>query len=113
MAPSSHTPTTLPVTGRPLRLAVVGLGQIAELCLPPYVERADVEIVGLCDRDPARIERWSAVFPRATRTTDLDELLLQVDADVVDVLVPTPAHCAVATRVLDAGFHVQMQKPLA
>ena len=33
--------------------------------------------------------------------------------DVVDMLVPTPLHGAVATRVLDAGFHVQVQKPLA
>jgi predicted dehydrogenase len=33
--------------------------------------------------------------------------------DVVDVLVPTPAHAGVVTRLLDAGFHVQVQKPLA
>jgi predicted dehydrogenase len=31
----------------------------------------------------------------------------------VDVLVPTPAHADVATAVLEAGFHVQVQKPLA
>jgi predicted dehydrogenase len=95
-----------------VRVAVVGLGQIAELCLPPYVARDDVEIVGLCDRDPSRIDRWAKVFPDATGTTDLDTLL-QLDADVVDVLVPTPNHAEVVTRVLDAGFHVQVQKPLA
>ena len=32
-------PTPLPITGRPIRLAVVGLGQIAELVLPSYLER--------------------------------------------------------------------------
>lgn len=105
-------PTPLPITDRPVRVAVVGLGQIAELCLPPYAARDDVEIVGLCDRDPARIAPWHARFPNAATTTELDALL-QLDADVIDVLVPTPNHCEVVTRCLDAGFHVQVQKPLA
>jgi predicted dehydrogenase len=108
-------PTPLPITGRPVRLAVVGLGQIAELCLPPYAARDDVEVVALCDRDAERLARWAPVFPAATRHDDLDRLLdcNAGGADVVDVLVPTPDHSAVVTRVLDAGFHVQVQKPLA
>jgi predicted dehydrogenase len=105
-------PTPLPITGRPIRLAVVGLGQISELVLPTYVGRDDVEVVGLCDRDPQRLARWGSVFGGATTTTDLDELL-RIEADVVDVLVPTPAHAQVVVRVLEAGRHVQVQKPIA
>jgi len=104
-------PTPLPIR-RPLRLAVVGLGQISELVLPTYLERNDVVIVGLCDRDQARLDRWRAQCPDALATLELDELL-RVDADVVDVLVPTPAHADVVCQVLDAGYHVQVQKPLA
>src|SRR3954453_7156258 len=103
-------PTPLPITDRPVRLAVVGLGQISELVLPTYLERDDVVIVGLCDRDPTRLDRWRGACPDAITTTDLDELL-RVDADVVDVLVPTPAHADVVCRVFDAGYHVQVQKP--
>jgi predicted dehydrogenase len=94
-----------------VRLAVVGLGQIAELALPPYAQRDDVEVLGLCDLDPARLERWKADFPDAELTTDLDDLL-GLPVDVVDVLVPTPRHGEVATKVLEAGHHVQLQKPL-
>ena len=104
--------TRLPITDRGVRLAVVGLGQISELVLPTYVDRDDLDVVGLCDLDRARVDRWHRVFPNARATTDLDELL-RVDADVVDVLVPTPLHADVATAALDAGFHVQLQKPLA
>jgi predicted dehydrogenase len=104
--------TPLPIRGRPVRIAVVGLGQIAELALPPYLERDDVEVVGLCDRDDARLAAWGARIPGAVTTTDLDALLA-IDADVVDVLVPTPAHADVVVPVLDAGFHVQVQKPIA
>ncbi len=32
---------------------------------------------------------------------------------MVDVLVPTPAHADVVEQVLRAGYHVQVQKPLA
>lgn len=105
-------PTPLPITDRPVRVAVVGLGQIAELCLPPYLARDDVDVVGLCDLDPERVERWATTFAGATATGDLD-VLLDLDADVVDVLVPTPLHAEVVERVLEAGFHVQVQKPLA
>ena len=104
-------PTPLPIH-RPLRVAVVGLGQISELVLPTYLERDDVAIIGLCDHDEARLARWAPACPGAVVTTSLDDLLA-LDADVVDVLVPTPAHADVVCRVLDAGFHVQVQKPLA
>jgi predicted dehydrogenase len=105
-------PTPLPIIGRPVRLAVVGLGQIAELCLPPYVGRPDVEVVALCDRDPVRLARWQPVFPDAERLVDLDALS-SLDVDAVDALVPTPAHADVAVALLAAGYHVQLQKPLA
>ena len=34
-------PSALPITGRPLRVAAVGLGQISELMIPSYLERDD------------------------------------------------------------------------
>lgn len=105
-------PTPLPILGRPIRLAVVGLGQIAELMLPAYLSRDDVHIVAGCDRDPERLERWRPVLPGALLTTELDELL-QTDADIVDVLVPTYLHAEVAVAALEAGFHIQLQKPIA
>jgi predicted dehydrogenase len=106
-------PTPLPITDRAVRIGVVGLGQISELVLPSYVGRDDVEIVALCDREQEKVERWASTFPSASRTIDMDDLLARDDIDVVDVLVPTPAHGDVVCRVLEAGFHVQVQKPLA
>jgi predicted dehydrogenase len=107
-----HDPTPLPIGDRALRVAVVGLGQIAELCLPRYAERDDVDVVTLCDLDGDRTARWGRAFPRAQTTSDVGDVLA-CDADVVDVLVPTPHHALVVTQLLDAGFHVQVQKPLA
>jgi predicted dehydrogenase len=105
-------PTPLPIVGRPVRVGVVGLGQIAELCLPPYVGRDDVEVVALCDRDETRLPRWQSVFPGAATTTSLDGLR-ESAPDVVDVLVPTPLHAQVVNDALELDVHVQVQKPLA
>jgi predicted dehydrogenase len=105
-------PTPLPIEDRPIRVGVVGLGQIAELMLPPYLAHPDIEVVGLCDRETDRLARWAPDVPGALRTVELDELLAH-DLDVVDVLVPTPLHAEVGERVLEAGHHLQVQKPIA
>lgn len=107
-------PASLPIPAdRAIRVGVVGLGQIAELMLPPYLAHPEIEIVAACDASEERLRRWRDALPGATLTTELDELLARDDLDVVDVLVPTPAHGAVGARVLAAGHHMQIQKPIA
>jgi len=105
-------PTALPIVDRPIRVGVVGLGQIAELALPPYLAHDDVEVVAACDPDPDRVARWRAVLPDAALGPDVADVLA-ASPDVVDVLVPTPLHAEVALPILEAGFHVQLQKPVA
>ncbi len=105
-------PVPLPIEGRPIRVGVVGLGQIAELMLPPYLAHPDIDVVALCDRDDTRRDRWAPAVPGALLTGGLDELLA-ADLDVVDVLVPTPLHADIGVQVLDAGHHLQIQKPIA
>jgi predicted dehydrogenase len=106
-------PSPIPIPAdRPIRLGVVGLGQIAELMLPPYLRHPDVEVVALCDAEQARLDRWRPDVPGAAFVDDLDELLARDDLDVVDVLVPTPLHGEIGSRVVAAGHHLQIQKPI-
>ena len=70
-------PTPLPITDRPVRVAVVGLGQIAELCLPPYLDarrrrgRRPVRSRPGADRSVARR------VPRARRRPPISTTLLR------------------------------------
>ena len=64
--------------------------------LPAYAANGDFTVVGLCDRNPERVDRWAGVFPGALASTDLDQVLATAP-DVVDVLVPTPLHADVVT----------------
>ena len=104
-------PAPIPIVERPIRVGVVGLGQIAELMLPPYLARDDVQIVAACDRDAQRLARWRPDLQDALLTTELDALL-DADLDIVDVYVPTPLHADIGVKVVEAGMHVQLQKPI-
>ena len=106
-------PTPLPIVDRPCASRSSASARSPSWCSPRYLERDDVVIVGLCDRDEAQLGTLARrAVPTPCATTSLDELLT-LDADVVDVLVPTPAHADVVEQVLGAGYHVQVQKPFA
>ena len=80
--------------------------------LPAYLARNDVTIVGACDRDPERLTRWRPDLPDAVLASEVSDVLA-ASPDVVDVLVPTPLHTEVALPIIEAGFAVQLQKPVA
>ncbi len=96
----------------PLKVGFVGLGRIYDLCVLGYRNNPDAHVVALFDPDEAKRAARGAEWPEALQATSLDELLA-LDLDVVDVSVPTPAHCEIVTQCLRAGKNVNMQKPMA
>jgi len=93
-------------------VGIVGLGRIYDLNVRGHRDNPDTEVVALCDRSEARLAERGTEWPDAGRFTDLDRFLAE-DLDVVEVLVPTPAHCEVVTAAFEAGHHVNVQKPFA
>jgi predicted dehydrogenase len=71
------------------------------------------DLVWCCDADERARERWSASFPAARFTADLEDVLRDEQVDAVAVTTPVPSHAAVAERVLLAGKHCFVEKPLA
>ena len=110
-------PPILPITGRPIRFALVGCGRISANhieALRQHRERA--ELVAVCDNDPA------ALAAAATRTgarpyASLDALLARdgsgTDADIVCLATPSGLHPRQAIRVAQSGRHVLTEKPMA
>ena len=55
-----------------------------------------------------------ARLPRASRTAeDLEELLADPELDAIAIATPVPTHGELAVRVLEAGKHCFVEKPLA
>jgi predicted dehydrogenase len=101
-----------PYLDRPVRVGILGLGRVYDLTITGYHGNDDAEVVALCDTDPAKVAERGQEWPGATGYVDVEAFLAH-DMDLVEVLVPTPAHRDVVCRVLEAGFHVNVQKPMA
>ncbi|MGA8218705.1 MAG: Gfo/Idh/MocA family oxidoreductase, partial [Solirubrobacterales bacterium] len=71
------------------------------------------ELAWCCDSDAAKLDRWRRSFPDARFVLDLDELLDSPDLDAVAIATPVPTHAALTERVLRAGKHCFVEKPLA
>ncbi|MEX0736962.1 MAG: Gfo/Idh/MocA family oxidoreductase [Bacteroidota bacterium] len=97
------------------RIAVVGLGTIGQtIHLPILSKFPDVEIVAVCDFDPAKAEFVSRKYEIPRWYTDLSELL-KTEEDVVgiDICTSTFTHLDVAIASLEAKKHILVEKPLA
>ncbi|MFL5827136.1 MAG: Gfo/Idh/MocA family protein [Thermoleophilaceae bacterium] len=98
---------------RPVQLGVVGLGYWGPNLARNFDRLPDSDLRWICDASEDAVARWSPEFPRARTTTDLAEMLADPELEAVAVATPVPAHAETAQRVLAAGKHCFVEKPLA
>jgi len=101
------------MSDRSLRIAVVGLGYWGPNLARNFSAIAGSEVAWLCDASEEARDRVGASFPRARLTGDLDEILADPALDAVALATPVPSHADLAVRVLEAGKHCFVEKPLA
>src|SRR6185503_15247543 len=93
------------------KIALIGCGGIAEYHLRAY-RALGLDVVALCDRDPARAEKRRAEFyPSARVFTDYREVLARPEIDVVDLALHPTQRLAAIEAALLARKHVLSQKP--
>jgi predicted dehydrogenase len=96
-----------------LRVAVAGLGYWGPNLARNLDALAGCEVRWLCDASEEARERHRPAFPGALLTPELDEVLGDPEVDAVVLATPVPTHAALAERVLSAGRHCFVEKPLA
>jgi len=101
------------VSDAPVRLGVVGLGYWGPNLVRNFAMLPDCEVRWLADERPEARERAAALRPGVRVAEDLDELLQDSELDAVVLATPVPTHAALARRVLEAGKHCFVEKPLA
>jgi predicted dehydrogenase len=94
-----------------VRIGVAGLGYWGPNLARNFARLA--ELAWVCDASAERVERLAAAHPGARGTTALDDLLGDPDLDAIALATPVPSHAALAERVLRAGKHCFVEKPLA
>ena len=95
----------------PLRVAVVGAGQMGQLHVRVVVESEETELVAVVDLDP-EVERLPHLGT-ARRLDSVDELLAGRPPDLAIVSAPTSQHAALSLRLVEAGVPVLVEKPIA
>lgn len=102
-------------TNAPIRIGLIGVGGMARSHLGQLTPMPGVEIVALCDTNPAQIEKAKEKFPvleSAFVTADYRELLARDDVDAVQIATPHTLHFEQVMAAVDANKHVLLEKPM-
>ena len=95
-----------------MRIAMIGLGDIAcKAYLPIVVSHADVTPI-LCTRNAQTLERLTSQYRIADCYTNFTDLLA-ARPDAVMIHTATESHASIARRFLAAGIPVFVDKPLS
>jgi predicted dehydrogenase/nucleoside-diphosphate-sugar epimerase len=115
LAPDTSSPiASRPLSpAAPLRVAVVGCGAVTEANLLPVLAGHElVRLVGLVDRVPDRARALADLYGVSTVLSDYAKLQPEL-VDGVVVATPPGHHAQATIELLDRGFHVLVEKPMA
>ncbi len=98
---------------KPLRVLVVGLGNMGASHARAYHKLDGFELAGLCARGIAARTDLPAAWADVPRFADYGEALAAVKPDVVSINSWADTHASFAISAIEAGAHVFVEKPLA
>lgn len=102
-----------PIRDRNIRIAIVGCGRISANHLRSVEQhKADLELVGVCDSDPAAA-RQAAEAHKVPGFPDVREMLQSVKPDVVAICTPSGLHPEQTVLAASMSVHVVTEKPMA
>lgn len=95
------------------KVAVIGVGGIAEVAHIPGYYHAGADIVAVCSNHPEKIQTTVDHYGIKQVFTEYSLLLEVEDIEAVSVCVPTQYHAEITIAALKAGKHVLCEKPPA
>lgn len=98
---------------KPVRIGVIGVGQIGKHHLDNYSKIPDAQIVAIADINETEARRVAELHKIPDIYTDFRELLKRDDIEAVDVALHNNLHMPVTVAALEAGKNVYCEKPMA
>ena len=96
----------------PLKIGVIGAGYWGPNLLRNFAACPETRVAAICDAQPARLEAVGRTYRDAKQVASVDQLL-ELGLDAVAIATPVATHFPIASRCLEAGLHVLVEKPLA
>jgi predicted dehydrogenase len=95
-----------------MKIGIVGCGFVADNYIAMIAHHPNLELVGVFDRDPARLAVFTQ-FHKLRAFDSLAALLADARVQLVVNLTNPSSHFAISMAALNAGRHVYSEKPLA
>jgi predicted dehydrogenase len=96
-----------------VRVGVVGLGYWGPNLARNFDRLHDAELAYCCDLDEANLDKARELYPNAVVTNDFAALLSDATLDAIVVATSVPTHYPLGKKVLEAGKHAFIEKPIA
>ena len=106
-----------------IKCALIGFGGMGHFHSAQYAKQKYVELVAICDSDPASFkEKEAEINLGKSGESDLgnvkfftsyEEMVSSVEFDMLDICLPCPLHAEYAIRAMKDGYHVLCEKPMA
>ena len=98
-----------------LKVIQVGVGGYGGSWLPTVMDSQRAQHVALVDLSPDHLQRAQEVtgLPQSACFSDLEQVLMTVEADALLCIVPPAHHESIIKNALSAGLHVLSEKPIA
>lgn len=98
---------------RPLGIAIVGAGYWGPNLLRNFAASERWEVAAVCDLDAARAQQVLGRRSLIDIETSFERVLERDDVDAVAIATPARTHAVLATKAMQAGKHVLVEKPIA
>lgn len=96
---------------RPLRIAIVGCGKVADQHMDAIGRIEDCSVVSVCDLEPLMARQLGERFGISGCYSDLQQMLEASAPDVVHITTSPQSHYSLAKQCLDFGCDVYVEKP--
>lgn len=102
------------MTKKILKCALLGCGYIADKHIQAFLDCEHTELVAICGKDPERLKNLQEKYGVEKGYTDYHKLMEEnPDLDMVSNALPNSLHVSVTVELLEAGFNVLLEKPMA
>lgn len=97
----------------PIRIGMIGVGQIAKHHLGAYAGLPGASVVAAADINETELAAVAGQYNIPDTYASFRDLLAREDIDAVDVCLHNNLHAPVTIAALEAGKHVYCEKPMA
>jgi predicted dehydrogenase len=100
-------------TKKPIQIAVAGCGYWGPNLIRNFRFLSDCNVHTVCDIVDDRLEHMKQLYPEVETNKKFEHVVQNPDIDAVAIATPVRFHFEMAKKVLQAGKHVFIEKPMA